>query len=317
MKKVSIIVPCYNEEEILSELFRRITVVAETWELEWEVICVDDGSSDSTLEKLISQNKKDGRWKIISFSRNFGHQPAISCGIYHATGDAVIVIDADLQDPPEELHRFIKKWQEGYEVVYAVRTKRKENIFKRLSYWLFYRIMARLSSFEIPLDSGDFCVMDRKVVNVLNSMPEKNRFVRGLRAWSGFKQTGLEYERQARVGGDSKYTFKKLVTLALDGILSFSSVPLTFASYLGVAVSVLSLGGMTFTLVQRIFKDFFSSIGLGPVPGFATIVISILFLGGVQLIFLGIIGTYLSRIYDEVKGRPQWIIKEVKGVSKE
>jgi len=189
MKKISVIIPCYNEEEVLHELFSRMTESAENWKMEWEVICVDDGSKDRTWELLAEQHGKDSRWKAISFSRNFGHQTAVSAGLCHTTGDAVIVIDADLQDPPEELHRFIKKWQEGYDIVYAVRQHRKEGIIKKSCYWAFYRVMSILVEFELPLDSGDFCIMDRKVVDVLNSMPERNRFVRGLRAWAGFKQT--------------------------------------------------------------------------------------------------------------------------------
>lgn len=309
-KKISIVIPCFNEEAVLPELFRRLTKSANTWKLNYEIICIDDGSQDKTLRMLKKQSRKDAHWKVLSFSRNFGHQTAVSCGLHYATGDAVIVMDADLQDPPEELKRFIDKWLSGYEVVYAIRRKRKESPLKKSSYWLFYRLLSKLSNFDIPLDSGDFSVLDRKVVDVLKNMPERNRFVRGLRAWSGFKQIGLEYDRASRAAGAPKYTLSKLIKLATDGIIAFSSVPLTIASYIGLAVSVLAVIGVIFTLLQRIFINFFESIGLGPVPGFATIVIAILFLGGVQLIFLGIIGSYLSRIYDEVKGRPLWIIKE-------
>ena len=315
MKKVSVVIPCYNEHEVLPELFKRLANAAESWGLDWEIICVDDGSSDDTWELLCQQHKKDQRWKAVAFSRNFGHQTAISCGIYHAMGDAVIVMDADLQDPPEELHRYISKWKEGYDVIYAIRKNRKEGIFKRFSYWLFYRLMAKLSNFEIPLDSGDFSLMDRKVVDAINHMPERNRFVRGLRAWVGFSQIGLEYERQARASGKPKYTFRKLLKLTLDGIFSFSFFPLTLASYFGFFISLIALAGVVFALLQRIFKDFFASIGLEPVPGFATTMISILFIGGIQLIFLGVIGQYLSRIYDEVKRRPQWLIKDSLGIN--
>lgn len=313
-KKISVVIPCYNEQEVLPELFQRMKKTMETLSLEWEVICIDDGSYDNTWDLLYDQHKKDPRWFAISFSRNFGHQTAVSSGIFHATGDAVIVIDADLQDPPEELHRFIQKWQEGYDIVYAVRQHRKEGIIKRICYWAFYRIMSKMINFELPLDSGDFCIMDRKVVDVLNSMPERNRFVRGLRAWSGFKQIGLIYERQPRVAGETKYNFKKLFRLALDGIISFSTVPLAVATHLGLLVSVLSFLGIILFVLQRTFESFFESIGIGPKPGFA-IIISILFLGGVQLIFLGILGHYLGRIYDEVKRRPQWIIKQSLGLS--
>jgi dolichol-phosphate mannosyltransferase len=312
-KTVSVVIPCFNEQEVLPELFRRMQEAAEAWDLGWEVICVDDGSTDNTWALLAAQHEKDPRWSAISFSRNFGHQTAVSAGIFHAEGDAVVIIDADLQDPPEQICRFIDKWQEGYDIVYAVRQKRKETILKKTSYWAFYRIMSKLVDFELPLDSGDFCIMDRKVVNILNAMPERNRFVRGLRAWSGFKQTGIIYERHARAAGEAKYNFKKLRRLAIDGIASFSTVPLSVASHLGFWISVLAFLGMIFTFLQRIFRPFFESIGIGPVPGFATIVISILFLGGVQLMFLGILGKYLGRIYDEVKQRPQWIIRESLG----
>jgi dolichol-phosphate mannosyltransferase len=313
-KKISVVVPCYNEQDVLPEFFRRLTESAKTWQLDWEVICIDDGSQDKTMELLIDQHQKNSRWSAISFSRNFGHQTAVSAGMFHTTGDAVIIIDADLQDPPEELHRFIKKWQDGYDIVYAVRQHRKESVLKKFCYWAFYRFLSQIIDFEMPLDSGDFCIMDRKIVDILNSMPERNRFVRGLRAWSGFKQTGLMYERHARAAGDVKYNFKKLLRLALDGIVSFSTLPLVVASHLGLIISALSFLGIVIFALQRIFPSFFESIGLAPGPGFV-ITISILFLGGVQLIFLGIIGQYLGRIYDEVKQRPPWIIKQSIGLS--
>ena len=313
-KKISVIIPCYNEQEVLPELFQRMTKAAESWELAWEIICVDDGSHDNTWDLLSDQHAKDPRWSVISFSRNFGHQTAVSAGIFHASGDAVIVIDADLQDPPEVIHRFIKKWQEGYDIVYAVRQHRKEGILKKISYWIFYRILSKMIDFELPLDSGDFCIMDRKIVDILNSMPERNRFVRGLRAWSGFEQTGLAYERHARAAGEAKYNFKKLRRLAVDGIISFSTVPLALATHVGLWISTLSFIGIILLVLQYIFNDFFESIGLPIKPGFS-ISVSILFLGGVQLIFLGFLGQYLGRIYDEVKKRPPWIIKDSLGVT--
>jgi dolichol-phosphate mannosyltransferase len=311
---LSIVLPCFNEQEVLSELFRRLQCAAAEWDHTWEVICIDDGSHDRTWELLQAQAKADPRWKALRFARNFGHQTAVSAGLFHATGQAVVVMDADLQDPPEELPRFIAKWREGFEVVYAIRTKRKEHAAKRLCYWLFYRVLASVVANPIPLDSGDFCVMDRKVVDVVRSMPERNRFVRGLRAWAGFRQTGVAYERQARAAGEVKYTMRRLVRLGLDGIFSFSTAPLRLATYLGLSVSLVALCGVVFTLLQRLFSTFFASIGLAPVPGFATIVISILFLGGVQLICIGILGEYLGRIYDEVKRRPAWVIAEGAGI---
>lgn len=311
---ISIVVPCYNELEVIDELYARLTQAAEKWGDPFEVIVVDDGSQDAFWQKLVRIHQKDSRWKALRFSRNFGHQTAVSAGLYYAAGDAVIVIDADLQDPPEELHRFIEKWKEGYDVVFAIRRKRKENVFKRFCYKLFYRILSGSSETVIPEDSGDFALIDLKVLQVINAMPEENRFVRGLRAWSGFRQTGLAYERQARAGGAPKYSLAKLVQLAIDGIFSFSAAPLRLATKLGLLTSVIALAGAVFTFLQRIFAPQFALIGLAPVPGFATIVIAMLFLGGVQLICLGILGEYIGRIYDEVKQRPSWVIQEGLGI---
>jgi dolichol-phosphate mannosyltransferase len=311
---ISIVIPCYNEQEVLPQLFDRLTRAAAGFGSSWEVICIDDGSRDATWPLLERQSTEDPRWKGLRFARNFGHQTAVSAGIFHASGEVLVVMDADLQDPPEELPRFLDKWREGYEVVYAIREKRKEGPLKKLCYWGFYRLLASVVSNPIPLDSGDFCVMDRKVADVLRSMPERNRFVRGLRAWAGFRQIGIPYERQARAAGEVKYTLKKLLKLAFDGIFSFSTLPLRAATYLGAGVSVLALLGIAFTLLQRIYSDWFSSIGLAPAPGFATIVISVLFLGGVQLVCIGILGEYLGRIYDEVKRRPQWVLSATCGV---
>jgi len=313
--KISVVVPCYNEQAVLPALFRRLAAAADTWACDWEVICVDDGSRDQTWPQLVAQAAGDPRWRALSLARNFGHQTAVSAGIYHADGDAVIVIDADLQDPPEELARFIRKWQEGFEVVYAIREKRKEGWLKKSCYWLFYRLLARVTPFEIPLDSGDFCLLDRKVVAVLKSMPERSRFVRGLRAWAGFRQTGLAYERQARVAGEAKYNFRKLLTLALDGIFSFSTMPLTLVAQAGMWISGIAFLGIIWVLVTKIFSDFFSRHGFPPVQGFTTIVILILFLGGIQLMSLGIIGEYIGRIYDEVKRRPPWVIQNSAGLN--
>jgi glycosyltransferase involved in cell wall biosynthesis len=315
MNKISIIVPCFNEEAVLPELFARLTLVAATWGMDYEILCVDDGSRDRTWELLKAQNQKDARWRCLSFARNFGHQTAVSAGLFYASGDVVVVIDADLEDPPEEISRLLEKSREGYDVVYAIRQKRKEGWFKRVCYWAFYRIMARLVAFEIPLDSGDFCLINRRVVDTINAMPERNRFVRGLRAWSGFRQTGVAYERAARFAGTPKYNFNKLVKLAMDGLFSFSTVPLRVATYLGLGVSAFAFFGIVFTLAQKIFAAQFTKIGLAPAPGFPTIVISVLFLGGVQLICLGILGEYIGRIYEEVKGRPLWILRDSAGIA--
>jgi len=310
MKTISIVIPCYNEQEVLPELFKRLTAVTNAWKYNVEMICINDGSKDNTWQLLKQQVDKDSRWKIISFSRNFGHQTAVSCGLTYTVGDAVFIIDADLQDPPEVLESFLNKWEDGFDVVYAIRKARKESIFKKFSYWAFYRVLSKLSDLKIPLDSGDFSLMDRKVVNVINALPERNRFVRGLRAWAGFKQVGLEYERQARFAGETKYPFKKLLKLASDGIISFSSTPLIISAYIGMIVSFLAFIGVIFAILQRIFSPFFISIGIGPIAGYSTTIMAIMFLGGIQLIFLGIIGMYLGRIYDEVKQRPNWVINE-------
>ncbi|MFH1921855.1 MAG: glycosyltransferase family 2 protein [Planctomycetota bacterium] len=311
---ISIVVPCYNEKEVLDELYQRLSAAAESWGEPFEVIVVDDGSEEDTWRRIEAIHQRDPRWKAVRFSRNFGHQTAVSAGIARAAGQAVIVMDADLQDPPEQLHRFLAAWREGYDVVYGVRRKRKEGPLLRVCYHLFYRILAGAANQPIPTDSGDFCLMDRKVVDLLNAMPERNRFVRGLRAWVGFRQMGVEYARDARQGGEPKYTFARLVRLAVDGLFSFSTVPLRLATYLGMIVSTIAFLGAVFTLVQRLFADWFARIGLEPVPGFATTVIAILFLGGVQLICLGIMGEYIGRIYDEVKGRPSWIVRQTLGL---
>jgi len=311
---ISIVIPCYNEQDVLPELFSRLKLSAETWSESFEVIVVDDGSNDNTCRILSDIHKKDARWKIVKLARNFGHQKAVSAGLYYATGDCVIIMDADLQDPPEELHKFISKWRDGYEVVYAIRAKRNEGVIKRICYKAFYRILSRLSNIEIPHDAGDFCLMDKRVVEIINSMPERNRFLRGLRSWVGFRQTGIKYDRPARAAGSIKYSFRDLFHLAFDGIFAFSTIPLKLSTFLGFGVSIMTIIGIVFCFLQRIFSGWFMTIGLGPVPGFATIVISILFLGGVQLICLGIIGEYLGRIYEEVKQRPLWTVSELTGI---
>lgn len=310
---LSIVIPVFNEEDNLLILYDRLVSASSTWGLPFEVILVDDGSTDKTLSGLKELHSKDGRFKYISFSRNFGHQTAVSAGLHNISGDVVAVMDADLQDPPEELFRFLDKWREGYQVIYGIRRKRKENIFKRSAYYLFYRLLAWCSSIEIPLDSGDFCVMDRTIVDCLNAMPERNRFVRGLRSWVGYKQIGIPYERQRRFAGDVKYTFKKLMRLAFDGIINFSYRPLQITGAFGLLVCVLSFLGIVIYLVSRALN--IKILGLAPqdVPGFTTLILAILFIGGVQLFTLGIFGEYLGRIFDEVKQRPLYIVREQEG----
>jgi len=308
---ISIVIPIFNEQEILEQLYDRLESAAPLWKEEYEILLVDDGSSDNSLEIMCSFSKKNPHYRIIKLSRNFGHQPAISAGIKNAKGDAVIIMDGDLQDPPEELPRFLDKWREGYHVVYAIRTKRKEGLLKRIAYKAFYRLLARVSDIDIPIDSGDFCVMDRKVVDALNiQMPEKIRFVRGLRAFAGFKQIGVTYERAKRAGGEVKFTFRKLVKLAIDGIFDFSTFPLRLATYLGLIISIPSFLLGLFFIVHRIVG--FKILGYSPqdTPGMATLAVAMFFLGGVMLIMLGVIGEYLGRIYIEVKQRPFFIIEE-------
>ncbi len=309
---ISIVIPIYNEEENLQNLYTRLTNAAPSWKEGYEIVLIDDGSRDSSLTMMRVMAEKDSHVRVIKLSRNFGHQPAISAGIQEAKGDAIIIMDGDLQDPPEELYRFLDKWREGYDVVYAVRTKRKEGFFKKLAYSSFYRLMAAISDIEIPLDSGDFCVMDRKVVNVLvHDMPEQIRFIRGMRAYAGFKQIGVTYERAERAAGEVKYTFKKLVQLALDGLFGFSSFPLRLSTYLGISIAIPSLIIGVFFLVHRLFG--FKVFGHTPeeTPGLASLAVGMFFLGGVMLTMLGIIGEYISRIYIEVKKRPFFVIDEI------
>jgi polyisoprenyl-phosphate glycosyltransferase len=314
MNKISIIIPCYNEEESLDTLHARLSGVIASWREGVEIVLVDDGSRDATWMKMRQFHEKDRRWKAVRLSRNFGHQAAVSAGLNSATGDAVIVMDGDLQDPPEILHQFIEKWREGYEVVYAVRMKRKESFIKRFFYNSFYRVLAVLTDNLIPRESGDFGLMDRRVADLIKSMPEHNRFIRGMRAWVGFRQIGLEYERDKRFAGETHYPLKKLVKLAVDGIFSFSFAPLRIVTWLGLVITAVSFLGIIFTMLQRVFSRQFAQVGLAPVHGFGAVAVAILFMGGIQLICLGIIGEYVARIYDETKNRPSWIESERLGL---
>ena len=315
MKKVSIIIPCFNEEEVIESLFQRLNDVVGVLDYEFDFICVDDGSSDSTWKKINHFAQQDSRWKGVSFSRNFGHQMAVSAGMSRAQGDCLCVIDADLQDPPEVIAQFLEQWENGYEVVYGVRSTRQDGGAKKLYAWLFYRVLSKLSRVDIPADAGDFCLLDKKVYQVMNSMPERKRYLRGLRAWCGFQHKAVQFQREKRFAGEPCYTFKKSLKLAFDGIFSFSAVPLTAASHVGLWVSLTAFLGVVFTFLQRVFPVFFDRFGLAPAPGFATIVISILFLGGVQLICLGILGEYISRIYTEVQARPNWVVSETTNIA--
>ncbi len=301
---ISIIIPVFNEHDNLSVLYQRLTHVMESTEPDYEILFVDDGSRDGSLNLLKELAVKDRRIVIIELARNFGHQVAISAGIDHARGRGVIIMDADLQDPPEVLPRFIDKWREGHDVVYAIRTNRKEPWLKRSAYNFFYRLLQRIADIEIPLDAGDFCIMDRRVVDILVGMPERNRFVRGIRSWVGLDQVGLAYEREARYAGEPKFTLTRLVYLALDGLISFSYVPLRMISLLGLGVSLISILLAIGYTIQKLTR------GLSP-PGFATTVVAIFFLAGIQLITIGVIGEYVGRIFEEVKRRPLYIIRQV------
>jgi polyisoprenyl-phosphate glycosyltransferase len=303
----SIVLPIYNEEESLEELYTRVCRVMAGIGETYEIVFVNDGSKDNSLEILKGLNERDSKVKIVNFSRNFGHQIAVSAGIDYAIGNTVVVMDADLQDPPEILPKFIDKLKEGYDVVYAVRKKRPEGFIKRFAYTSFYRILGKISHINMPLDSGDFCVMDRRIVGLLKSMPERNRFVRGIRSWVGFRQIGLEYERDGRYAGKSKYTISKLLKLAFDGFISFSYLPLQLASYLGFVISSISFLGALIYLSLKLFTHIYFP------RGFPTTLIIILFLGGIQLMTIGIIGEYIGRVYDEVKQRPLYIVEDLIG----
>jgi len=302
--RISVVIPIFNEEGNLPLLFDRLTQVMDAKEPDCEFVFVNDGSRDRSLGILAELAQRDRRVAVVDLARNFGHQVAISAGLDYARGQAVIVMDGDLQDPPEVLPAFIDKWVEGYDVVYAIREHRKEPVFKRAAYFAFYRLLQSVADIEIPLDAGDFCIMDRRVVDILTGMPERNRFVRGIRSWIGLKQTGLAYERQARNAGRPKFTFTHLLYLALDGLISFSVLPLRAISVLGFMVSVVSILFAGYYIVQRL------TAGLSP-PGFATIVVAIFFLSGTQLITLGVIGEYVGRIFAEVKRRPLYIVRRV------
>ncbi len=306
--EISIIAPVLNEEAVIDEFYNRVANALDKISASFEIIFIDDGSTDKTLYKIKKLSEHNPAVKAISFSRNFGHAMAISAGLAHSQGEAVIILDGDLQDPPEILPEFISKWQEGYDVVYGVRTKRKEWFGKRLSYWLFYRILKKLSNLNMPVDAGDFCLMSKKVVELIRSLPERNRFIRGLRNWVGFKQYGLVYERSGRFAGVTKYPIGKLIKLAADAIFSFSNIPLKIATWLGFIIAGSSFTAILVVLYARIFG------GALPPRGFASTVIVILFLGGVQLISIGILGEYVARIYEEVKHRPLYIIKEKVGL---
>jgi len=305
VKKVSIVIPMYYEEEVANECYEKVSEVLKGIgdKYDYEIIFVNDGSKDKTLEILEEISKKDEKAKIISFSRNFGHQAAVTAGLREVTGDAIVIIDADLQDPPELIPQMLELWEQGNEVIYGKRKTRKgESAFKLLTAKMFYKTLNALSDVEIPKDTGDFRLVDRKVVDVINSLPEHNKFLRGLFSWVGFKQKAYEYERQERFAGKTKYPLKKMLKLASDGIISFSSKPIKLVGALGIISIIISIIILIYALISYIFQ--LNNLS----AGWTSIMVAITFFAGVQLLSLWIISEYIGRIYDEAKGRPQYII---------
>jgi polyisoprenyl-phosphate glycosyltransferase len=301
--ELSLVVPVHNESAGLDAFFARVLPVLDKLGCPFEIICVDDGSEDGTLERLLAMRARVPNLKVLSLSRNFGKDVALSAGFEHVAGAAAVPIDADLQDPPELIEQMVAKWREGFDVVYATRARRDgESALRRFTARHFYRIFDRITDIPIPADTGDFRLLDRRVVNVLVSLPERTRFMKGLFAWVGFKQTALMFDRPGRRAGRTKWTYWRLWNFALDAITSFSSVPLKVWSYLGVLVSI-------FAFLYAMFLAGLTMVRGVVVPGYASIMVAVLFLGGVQLITLGIIGEYLARVYNEVKGRPLYLVR--------
>ena len=304
MKKISMVIPMYYEEEVANECYNKVSKILMSLEnYDYEIIFINDGSKDRTLEILEGIAKKDEKVKIISFSRNFGHQAAVTAGLKEVSGDAIVIIDADLQDPPELIPDMLKLWEEGNEVIYGKRKTRKgESAFKLLTAKMFYKTLNALSDVEIPKDTGDFRLVDRKVVDVINSLPEHNKFLRGLFSWVGFKQVPIEYERKERYAGKTKYPFKKMFKLATDGIISFSTKPLKIIGGIGVFSIIISFLVLVYSILSYIFN--WNEL----MPGWTSIMVSITFFAGVQLLAIWMMSEYISRIYDESKKRPQYVI---------
>ena len=302
--KISIVAPIYNELDNLDELIRRVSTVMDSTKESWELVLVDDGSTDGSTEKIRALAKEHKVVQPIIFARNFGHQIAVTAGLDYAKGDAVIIIDADLQDPPEVMLDLIDKWKEGYQVVYAVRTEREgESWFKKTTASLFYRLIFKITDVNIPLDTGDFRLLDRKIVNVMGQMRERHRFLRGMASWVGYRQIGVPYKRAARFAGETKYPLKKMIRLALTAITSFSYFPLQLATYIGFICAGISILIIPVVIIMR-------AVSAQAFLGQASTLIAVLFLGGIQLISLGILGEYIGRIYDEAKGRPLYIVND-------
>ncbi|MFN8166419.1 MAG: glycosyltransferase family 2 protein [Bacteroidia bacterium] len=304
MKDLSVIIPIYNEEGNINTLFERLNSVIQKLNVDAEFIFVNDGSRDRSLELIRALASKNNFVRFINFSRNFGHQIAVSAGLDNCRGNAVIIIDADLQDPPELIHDLYAKWKEGYEVVYAKRRAREgENFMKRFTAKMFYRTLKRITSINIPVDTGDFRIIDKKIVHALRNMPEQQKFLRGQISWIGYRQTFVEYDRDARNAGETGYTYKKMIRFALDGITSFSNMPLKFATMAGFFVSGITVLLSIYALYSRLVSKEY-------VPGWTSLMLAILFIGGVQLISIGIIGEYISRLSANVRNRPLYIISE-------
>ena len=303
--EISVVIPLYNEEENLPQLHQRLSIVLGSLGCNYEIVFVNDGSRDNTAQFADHLQQKDTHLTVIDFSRNFGHQAAVTAGLDFAHGRCVLIMDGDLQDPPEVIPLLMEKWRSGFDVVYAVRKRRKESLLKRLGYFGFYRILQAISDLDIPLDSGDFCLLDRKAVDVLKGLPERIRFVRGLRTFIGFRQAGIEYERDARAAGEPKYTWPALVRLAVDGLVSFSSYPLRLVTYFGVCTGLAAIG-----LIFWVFYDIV--LGHTGPRGWASLAAILLSIGSVQLICLGIIGEYIRLIFLETKGRPTYIVSQYK-----
>ena len=306
MKKISVVIPMYCEEEVVRECYNRVTSICNKMDnYEHEIICIDDGSKDRTLQILEEIANDDKSVKVISFSRNFGHQCAVTAGLKHVTGNAIIIIDADLQDPPELIPDMVKLWEQGNDVIYGKRKKRKgESSFKILSASMFYKTLNALADVEIPKDTGDFRLVDRRVVDTINSMPEHNKFLRGLFSWVGYKQYEFEYERKERYAGKTKYPLKKMLKLASDGIISFSNKPLKILGEIGIVSILISIIILIYALISFAFE-------LNDItPGWTSLMVAITFFAGVQLVSLWMISEYIGRIYDETKGRPEYIINK-------
>ncbi len=306
--ELSIVIPFYNEEQNIDYLFQRLELVLDKIGLPYEFICINDGSRDRTLEKLIEHHYRNSRIKVINFSRNFGKEIALTAGIDFSRGAAVIPIDADLQDPPELIGTLVEKWREGFDVVYATRkTRQGETWLKRLTANAFYRMLGQMTAIAIPRDTGDFRLLDRRAVTALKQLPERTRFMKGLFAWVGFRQTAIYYDRDQRYKGKTKWNYWRLWNFAIDGITSFSLVPLKMWSYIGVTLSFVAFGYAFFLVLRTLI------LGVD-VPGYASLMVVLLFLGGMQLITLGIIGEYLGRVYEEVKGRPLYLVRDLYGI---